>query len=230
MSRSARRAALLAAVAATGLVAARSDRGRVLTGRAVAALRGPDPDEPLRTDDGVVVRDLTGAPGGLQSRARTAVGVRGPAHVAPPSWEPEVLSRLASWVPDVPSTPLGRVLAYAWAAPMTLGGLLAGIASGARPRPYRGALLFAGARGLPGRFLRRRGFSAFAIGHTIVAVHPEPSEALLAHELVHVRQAERLGGLMAPLYLVLHAVYGYARHPMERAARVAQRRFLGTSR
>ena len=166
----------------------------------------------------------SGAPGGLRSRSRRAAGVRGAAHVAPPWWEPRLLTALASWEPPPPATTLGRLAAYLWAAPVTLGGLVAGLSTGVRPRPYRGALLFAGARGLPRRFFAARGYSAFAIGHAVVTRSPNPSEQLLDHELVHVRQAERLGVLMAPLYGVLLLVYGYARHPMERAARQAQRR------
>jgi hypothetical protein len=102
---------------------------------------------------------------------------------------------------------------------------MAGAASLVAPRRVVGVLLFSPARGPAAQFLRVRGFSAMTIGHVVVA-RIEPSEALLAHELVHVRQAERLGPLMAPLYLALMAVYGYARHPMERAARLAQRRSM----
>ncbi len=167
----------------------------------------------------------SGAPGGLRSRSRAAAGVRGAAHVAPPPWEPRLLTALATWEPQPPKTPLGRVAAYAWAAPITLGGLIAGLSAGVRPRPYRGALLFPGARGLPRRFFAARGYSAFAIGHAVVTRSPNPSERLLAHELVHVRQAERLGILMAPVYGLLLLIYGYARHPLERAARQAQRRW-----
>lgn len=176
--------------------------------------------------DGAPVTDLSGAPTTLSSQARTAVGVRGAAQVAPPAWEPELLSRLARWEPRPPSGPAARLLAYLWASPMTVAGLLAGLTSGARPRARAGVLMFAGARGPAGAFLSRRGFNAFALGHVVVS-RAEPSEALLVHELVHVRQAERFGPAMAPLYLALHALYGYARHPMERAARRAQRRALG---
>ncbi|MDQ3453807.1 MAG: hypothetical protein M3493_14135 [Actinomycetota bacterium] len=110
-----------------------------------------------------------------------------------------------------------------WAAPVSLAGLLAGAAAGVRPQRRGGVLIFAGARGLTGWVLRSRGFSAGALGHVVVALD-EPSERLLRHELVHVRQAERLGVLMAPVYLGLLAVYGYRAHPLEVAAyRVAAR-------
>jgi hypothetical protein len=61
----------------------------------------------------------------------------------------------------------------------------------------------------------------------VVVARGQPSAALLAHELVHTRQAERLGPFMAPVYLGLLARYGYLRHPMERAARRAGRRARG---
>lgn len=176
--------------------------------------------------DGAPVTDLSGAPKTLSSQARSAVGVRGAARVAPPAWEPELLSRLARWEPRPPSGPVARLLAYVWASPMTAAGLLAGVTSGARARAQEGVLVFAGARGPAGAFLSRRGFNAFALGHVVVC-RAEPSEPLLVHELIHVRQAERFGPAMAPLYLALHVLYGYARHPMERAARRAQRRALG---
>lgn len=211
--RTAGRAAGAVVLVATGAAAARALRER-------SALQVSRPD-------GSPLPDGTGAPGGLRSRARSAPGVQGPAQVAPPSWEPRALTWLATWEPDRPTTAAGRLLARVWAAPLTLAGLLAGAASGALPRLHDGLLLFPGARGLPRAFFTRRGFSAFALGHVVVALAEEPSEPLLAHEQVHVRQAERLGILLGPLYLALQALYGYARNPLERAARRAQRRALG---
>jgi hypothetical protein len=171
--------------------------------------------------------DRTGAPGGLTSHARSAAGVRGAAHSAPPSWEPQLLTRLGRWEPARPRSASGRAAAYLWAAPITAVGLLAGASAGTIPRIHEGTLLFSGARGLPARFFARLGYSAFTLGHVIVAARDEPSDPLLVHELIHTRQAERFGLLMAPLYLGLRGIYGYARNPMERAARRAQRRALG---
>jgi hypothetical protein len=148
------------------------------------------------------------------------------ARLAPPSWEPAALTALSRWVPRPPRGPLGRAVAYVWASPVTVAGLLAGLAAGSRPRVRDGVLLFADAKGLAGRMLMRRGYDATAIGHVVVA-RSQPSELLMTHELVHVRQAERFGPFMAPLYLGLHLLYGYARHPMERAARRAVRLRLG---
>lgn len=144
-----------------------------------------------------------------------------------PEGEGRALRALALWTPPAPRTPAGRVAAYAWAAPMTLAGLVLAAASGTGVSVENGVLLVRGARGPVGVYLRSRGFAATAWGHVVLTRPHSPSEALLAHELVHVRQAERLGALFAPLYLVLLARYGYARHPMERAARLGGRRAAG---
>ena len=145
----------------------------------------------------------------LRSRRRAAAGATGP-----------IGARLQAWIPPPPSRPALRWAARLWAAPLTVAGLLAGAASLTRPRLRDGVVLFAPARGLTGAIIRRRGFAATGLGHVVIATE-EPSPGLMAHELVHVRQAERFGPLMAPAYLVLLAIHGYARHPMERAARLA---------
>lgn len=170
--------------------------------------------------------DLSGAPFGPAMREPDAPPTAD-ARVLPPLWEPQLLTTLADWRPEAPRSPLGRALGYLWASPVTLAGLVLGAVSGARPQVHDGVLVFAGADGLARRFLDARGFQATALGHTIIAT-VQPDDALLAHELVHVRHAERLGLLSALLYGVLYPVYGYARHPMERAARTAARRERGT--
>jgi hypothetical protein len=138
------------------------------------------------------------------------------------AWEPPAITRLASWVPDAPAGGGARLAAYLWAGPLTLAGLLVGLSTGVRPRARAGVLLFERARGPVAAYLRTRRFSACTLGHVIIALRDVPPP-LLAHELVHVRQGERLGPLLAPLYLALLVVYGYHRHPLERAARRAQR-------
>lgn len=213
---SARRTRALAAVAvlaaAGGLAAlARRERGASLPiegGRRVELGEAPP-------------GDLSGAaPLPDRSRERTAVGS---GHVVAPRWEPAALTALARWVPAAPSTPLGRALARVWAAPLTAAGLALAAASAAVPRRRGEVWVAAPARGLFAARFARRGFVACTLGHVIVAAR-EPADGLLAHELVHVRQAERLGPVMAPLYLGLMGVYGYARHPLERAARAGARR------
>ena len=138
--------------------------------------------------------------------------------------EHELVARLAAWAPPPPTGVPARLSAYVWAAPLTAAGLLVGAVSGTAPRVQDGALLFAGAGGLAGHMLRWRGFKAATLGHVIVALD-EPSEELLVHELTHVRQAERLGPLFAPLYLAGLGRYGYRHNPFERAAYQAGDRF-----
>lgn len=133
--------------------------------------------------------------------------------------EPDLLRRVADWVPPPPVTRRGRAAAYAWAAPVSTAGLLVGAVAGCRPQPRDGVLVFAGARGPVGAMLRRRGFAATTLGHVVITTDAFPSAELLAHELVHTRQAERWGVAFGPAYVALLARYGYREHPFERAAR-----------
>lgn len=167
-------------------------------------------------------RNLSGAGVPLRPQPRARAGV-GDAVVLGAPDEPAWLARLAAWEPPPPRTVAGRALGYAWAAPVSAAGLLLGVLGAVRPRPVAGVLLFAPVRGLAARLLDWRGFAATALGHVVLA-RVEPGAALLAHELVHTRQAERFGILMGPLYVALLVRYGYARHPLERAARRAGRR------
>ena len=137
------------------------------------------------------------------------------------------LAAFAEWVPAPPASTLTRALAYLWAAPMTAVGLLLGATTGVRPVVRDGVLLFPGARGPAAALLRAQGYAATTLGHAVIATRG-PSPSLMAHELVHVRQAERFGVLFAPVYGLLWAIYGYGRHPMERAARRGGR--LATTR
>lgn len=67
-----------------------------------------------------------------------------------------------------------------------------------------------------------------ALGH-VVLMTPLASEETLAHELVHVRQAERWGPLFLPAYLLAMLVARivgadpYWDNPFEREARVRSR-------
>ena len=148
----------------------------------------------------------------LYSRRRAQAGAAG-----------VVGAHLSEWVPPAPQTRASRLAATVWAAPVSAVGLVLGAAAGTTPRRSNGVLLFAPAAGLTGRLIRLRGYAAMALGHVVIATDG-PSAALLAHELVHVRQAERLGPLFLPVYLVLLAVHGYGRHPLERAARLGAAR------
>lgn len=188
-----------------------------LAGAAVAVRRRLEEIDPLP--------DVSGASVPLDVPLRRPLGQSGDARMLPPTWEPAALSALARWEPPALRHPLARAAGYAWAAPLTLAGLLAGAVSGARPRLRDGAIVFANARGPAGAVLRNRRYKAGAVGHVVISLD-EPGPRLLAHELVHVRHAERLGPLSALLYLALLSVYGYARHPLERAARRAARRVV----
>jgi hypothetical protein len=113
-----------------------------------------------------------------------------------------------------------RALRVAWAAPWSLLGLLLAPFFRTR-RVVTGALLCEGAS-----WPRRLGwrYRAITFGHVILCVD-RADEALLAHELVHVRQYERWGPLFIPAYLVAsmwtraRGRRAYADNPFELAAR-----------
>lgn len=92
---------------------------------------------------------------------------------------------------------LGR---YAWAAPCTLVGLVAGglvLLAGGSVRATHGVLEFA-LRAEPWR--PRLPFHGITLGHVILGTTPAVLARLRAHELVHVRQYERWGPLFFPAY------------------------------
>ena len=79
---------------------------------------------------------------------------------------------------------------------------------------------------------RRLGWNyrAITLGHVVLCVD-QPDEALLEHELVHVRQYERWGPLFIPAYLVA-ALFSLARggHPhRDNVFEVAARRDSGVA-
>ena len=133
---------------------------------------------------------------------------------------------IASWVPAPPRTLTGQLVATVWSAPLTLVGLAAAALSGARPRwdRSRRCLVATGVGGPSGIALRIVGAGANTIGQVVLCTSDAPSETLLDHEAVHVRQAERLGPLLVPAYLWLNALHGYRDNPLEHAARRGARR------
>lgn len=133
---------------------------------------------------------------------------------------------LAGWTPAPPRSMPARVAVWVWSAPLTAVGLLLAAASGRRPRwdDQLGCLVVTGVRGPSEAALRLVGADANTVGHVILARSEAPSAVLLAHEAVHVRQAERFGPLLLPVYVFLGARYGYRDHPLERAARHGARR------
>jgi hypothetical protein len=136
---------------------------------------------------------------------------------------------LATWVPAPPQTRVGRVAATVWASPLTIVGLLMAAAAGRRPRwsATHRCWVVEDVGGPSGFALRTVGAEANAIGQVVLSRSAASSPALLAHEAVHVRQAERLGPLLFPLYLWLGARYGYRAHPLELAARLGARQATG---
>lgn len=88
-----------------------------------------------------------------------------------------------------------------WAGPTTLLGLLAALCSLTRPRARDGALVCTSGRGFARYFLIRRGYCAITLGYVILLT-PEAPIDVMAHERVHVRQAERWGPLFIPAYLI----------------------------
>ena len=146
--------------------------------------------------------------------------------VAPVARYGPLARRLAVWVPDPPATIPGRIAAGVWAGPLTAVGMAIAVVSGARPRwdPALRCFVTRGVRGPSAHALRAVGADANAIGQVVLSRGGEPQPVLLAHEAVHVRQAERLGPMLFVLYVWLGARYGYRDHPLERAARLGARR------
>jgi hypothetical protein len=118
-------------------------------------------------------------------------------------------------------TDLLRALVYAWTLPNTLLGLVLGALSFQRPRRVGGILVFdAGSRGFL-RLLHVFRRSAITYGHVVLSNRPVEGR-LLAHELRHVWQYQRLGPLYIPLYVLIWIFTGYRGHPFEEAARLAE--------
>jgi hypothetical protein len=119
---------------------------------------------------------------------------------------------------------------YLWAFPATLLGLIfvpLAALSGGTVRPVRGVLEIEG--GLVAVFLRK-GLAIFGspaamtLGHVIIACDQGWLDRSRRHEHVHVRQYERWGPLMIPLYLLssgilyLRGLDPYLDNPFEREA------------
>lgn len=135
---------------------------------------------------------------------------------------PDRLGRaVASWIPQRPRTAVRRALSMGWAAPATVAGLLlAHVGRGDVIWDHDvGAWVATGVGGPSAIALRAAGMGANTVGHVVVCLSDAPSRRLLDHEAVHVRQFERLGPSMYPLYLWLSARHGYRNNPIEVAAR-----------
>lgn len=130
-------------------------------------------------------------------------------------------ARVANWDPPRALDLGTRTWQAAWTAPATVAGLGVATLGGGTIRwdPGMGAWLATGVGGPSAFLLRRAGMSANTIGQTVVCPGNEPSQRLLDHEAVHVRQFERLGVAMYPLYLWFSARHGYRENPLEVGAR-----------
>lgn len=175
---------------------------------------------------------VAGAVGVARQRAearrvqRGELAPDGPDGARPPVRAHRGASALAArWVPGAPRTPVGQLAATAWSAPLTAVGLTVALVSGARPAwdPGRRCLVARGVGGPSALALRLVGAGANTVGQVVLCRSEDPSEALLDHEAVHVRQAERLGPLLVPAYLWWNALHGYRDNPLEHAARLGAR-------
>lgn len=173
----------------------------------------------------VGVPTLVGLVRHLRFLARVRAGLLPPLGAAtrtlPPPREGRLSRVLASWVPAPPRRRVGQLAAALWAGPGTILGAALGVTTGGvwrRDEEHHFWLVEGGERGAA-RILRWLGFEASAVGQVVLSRTRPISHVLAAHEAVHVRQAERLGILLAPLYLWLWARRGYRDHPLERAAR-----------
>ena len=103
---------------------------------------------------------------------------------------------------------LHRLLLYLWALPASMLGVLCialSLPFSGRVRVVQGALEAHGGfitllltRGMP---WMAGGAAAMTLGHVILGADPECLARTRRHEHVHVRQYERWGPLMIPLYL-----------------------------
>jgi hypothetical protein len=119
-----------------------------------------------------------------------------------------------------------RFVGYLWAFPVTLLGLLLAllaVATGGVIRKRGGVLEAWG--GAVGSLLRgsplHHGGAAMTLGHVVLARDIECLEQSRPHELAHVRQFERWGPLLLPVYWLVSAwlwcrgYHPYLDHPLE---------------
>ena len=100
-----------------------------------------------------------------------------------------------------------RLVRYAWAAPTTMVGILAGaltIGTGGRAQVRRGAVEFYG--GFSRWLAQKWGFRAMTLGHVIIGRDTWCLEFCRDHEQAHVRQVERWGTAFIPAYLLASLV------------------------
>lgn len=166
----------------------------------------------------------------VRAGTRTAAGPDGA--VAPARPPGPAARRIAAWVPAAPSSPVGRVAAACWSAPLSAVGVVVALAGGRVPRrdPERDCWVALDVGGPSRRVLGAVGAAANTIGRVVIVRGGGAGPTLLDHEAVHVRQAERLGPLLPVAYAWLGARYGYVDNPLEQAARAGARRAAAVRR
>jgi hypothetical protein len=124
-----------------------------------------------------------------------------------------------------------RVIAYLWATPTTLGGLLFLVPMWAlgqlRPMRWRDGVWEWGV--VPRSWLWRRysvrGWSGTTLGYCVFySPGMERRRDVVIHERRHVWQVLWFGPLFFPLYAVCHLIWGYRANPFERDAYAWERR------
>jgi hypothetical protein len=95
-----------------------------------------------------------------------------------------------------------RILAYLWASPYTLLGLL--FIFGSNVRIVRGVIEIHGplTRLLLNHCWPIGGASAMTLGHVVIGQNQACLDASRKHERIHVRQYETFGPLFGPFYLL----------------------------
>jgi len=111
-------------------------------------------------------------------------------------------------------------LGFWWTLPNTILGIVLGSLTFQVPRTQDGVVIFDGSRRGLTWLMPRFHRSAMTVGVVILSSEPVMG-TLLLHEMHHVRQYRALGPVFIPVYFLLAARFGYRRHPMERAARIA---------
>jgi hypothetical protein len=126
-------------------------------------------------------------------------------------------------------SPLARLVAYVWVAPVTAVGLLIAVATCRRGR----VALIDGVIEAHGPWLRWAlsaliplpgGAAAITLGHVVLARDQAAHDGTRAHERVHVRQYERWGPVFIPAYLAaglwaaVRGGHAYFDNPFEREA------------
>lgn len=119
-----------------------------------------------------------------------------------------------------------RVVGYLWASPVTVVGMLLALVTvptGGSMRRHSGVIEAWG--GLASWFLRgssfHRGGAAMTLGHVILGRDVDCLERSREHELAHVRQFEKWGPLLLPVYWLIGAwlwcrgYHPYLDHPLE---------------